>query len=255
MAAQEAPATTQPLLEPIQEHASERSLLEGDRQRAGLSAAASSHLQRTSSLLGAISEDECMEDAHVESHDAEFDTIEEERSAGLDSRPSGWYMLGQPPLQEGHHSAKARRHMKALSSEFKINAVCAAERKLNSAARKLIITDSTAHDGGYSAPDFQEEARWKTSAGQMSPQRAASPVAAHTALAAAKEKQLHQIPGSASPECTCHGELTRARLVASRSFGRLRPPSLVNLHAAGDADDAAAIALMSGGRTLDLPCH
>lgn len=270
MAAQEAPDSPHVWLESIHEHITEPSSLQSSRQSAGLSAAESPpHLLRASSHLGAISEAEGTEDVHVEARDAAPDNSAEGQSAGYVSPPSEGYIYGQLPLEEGHHSAKARKNMKALSSEFKIVAAYATDRQLNAAARKPVTSDSTAHDSRYSvakSPDrgisdrgisdveHAEKVSLKSSASRGLPQGAVSPFSAHSGSAFAAESEKHQIPGSTSPDSICRSELMRARLVGSGSFGRLRPPSLVNLHAAGDVDDAAAIAVMSGGRSGKVRC-
>lgn len=249
MAAQEASTSPHLWLGSIHEHVSESGLLRSEQQRGSPEAPL-----RTSSLLDAISEVEGMDDVCMESTDTATHSSEWVRSNSLPE----WSLLSQSPRQEGNHFKKMRSHLKALSSEFKIVAVSATDSHLISAARKLCLSDST-------MPDSKRAAASPTAGGNaaearvQSPAKASQPavspfaVLSQVAVATTREDQVKKARGSSSPEGICRSDLMRTRLVAGGSFGRPRPPSLINLHAAGDADDATAIALMSGGRQSALP--
>lgn len=200
---------------------------------------------KPSSQLDAISEAEGRKECHPHARRAENAS---NATSGIGSMPYDWDIP-----QEEFHSAKARSHLKALSSEFRVTPRTAdyhlptAFRRLHVAASSETNKSRQSEDGRQAVPKTVQPIDLVSSTSTESCEECSY----------VEDRDDSEIPDSSdlcgpSVDCVGSSEMLRARLVASGSFGRQRPPSTANLRGAGDVDDAAAVAIMSGKMSSGL---
>ena len=195
--------------------------------------------RKSSSQQDAISEAEGRKQCHPQAEGAEKSS---NATSGTGSMPYDWDI----PLWD-NYSARARSHLKALSSEFKVTPRTA-DYHLPSAFRRLHVTASSATNKSGRSEDGRQAVP-KT----VQPVNVVSSTSTESCdeCSYIEDRDDCEIPDSSdlcgpSVDHVGSNEMPRARLVASGSFGRQRPPSTMNLRGAGDVDDAAAVAIMSG---------